>query len=727
MDKVQRFTITKVIKQESRNNYYSVFLANSSNELNVVCKGPYIAAQKGQTVFLNGEQADKHFAYRAKVGLNLTSRREAELYGKHVFGLSDSESKRLTFSTGAHTFDAIDNFLENLPNHSSIPEEKREAISGKVGQFRPIHELLIRLAQKGLFVKSVLEACEKEGNGWLKNIKANPYQLSEHKAIPFFKLDRLVLKNTNIKEDDERRLNAAFLEAARKLEHEGHSVIQVESIEKNLRHLEYDQGVLYRWLNEQKYYPLRELGKNEYALFIDKLVDLEKSAAKNLVERTKTPINTKSIEVYESLDNVNANELQKWGIVHSLINPITALTGGPGTGKTYVMERIAELMSAMAEKEKKHTKVAIMAPTGIATELLESRVKFNSEYIKCEFATLHKALGWGSRDGENILADVDFAIVDEYGMAGIDLHEEFLRKLNPNCRLLMVGDYNQLPSVSPGAVLRDLVKSKVVPHIHLTEVRRTGKDSDIPIFADKVIKKEIIDVSEWTRDKDVTFVNCVNEQDIHAAINEILTSGIKEFGFSLDDVAILSPGRQHSLGVVDLNEECRKIFNPKGRVLKIMGKNLATGDRVLQTKPNRKTGIVNGQEGVIEKIDMGQNHLPEVTVNFGHKVVTFTNKDLWQLEPSFVKTVHKSQGSQYPCVIMPLSESQHKFLLQNPTVFTGITRASKKVFILGSEHALNYAIQNNTMSERCTFTKQALLEEEKKSAKPKVDEVKFSI
>jgi exodeoxyribonuclease V alpha subunit len=384
---------------------------------------------------------------------------------------------------------------------------------------------------------------------------------------------------------------------------------------------------------------------------------------------------------------------------------VLALTGGPGTGKTTTVRGILMLFDAMG------IKCSLCAPTGRAAKRL-------SELSGREAATIHRFLGAGlDEDGmhvfehdENNLLSTDAVIVDESSMIDILLMTALLKAMKKGCRLIMVGDADQLPSVGPGNMFADVIRSGIIPVIALTEIFRQANDSGIVKCAHSVNNGVMPDLS--VKYNDFFFMHRRTEQQLADTVAELCSKRLPEnMGIDSSQIQVLSPTRKRISGTVSLNELLREKLNPHSALKKEKQSGnfvYRMGDKVMQTKNNYDilwesrdkravgTGVFNGDIGVINNID---HEKETVTVNFDDKFVTYSFESLSELEPAFAMTVHKSQGSEYHAVVLAMT-SASSLLLSRSVLYTAMTRAKSLLILVGSPEIMEKMVQNDKKQRR---------------------------
>ena len=399
------------------------------------------------------------------------------------------------------------------------------------------------------------------------------------------------------------------------------------------------------------------------------------------------------IEKAEKLLSINLADTQKEAVAGALVSKLMVITGGPGTGKTTLVNSILHILKS------KKLKIQLCAPTGRAAKRL-------SESTKLEALTIHRLLevdpiSGGFKRNEDNKLDCDYLVIDESSMIDIMLMNALLRAVRDDTALLFVGDVDQLPSVGPGQVLRDIIESNQVKVVKLTEIFRQVATSQIIKTAHKVNNGQMIDL-EHKIDSDFYFIEATPGEDLLKKLIHIMQDRIPR-KFSCDpvnDIQVLAPMQKGGVGVKALNIELQKVFNPSmENVIQRYGQNFAAKDKVMQMENNYDKEVYNGDIGIIKSIDP---EAQEVIIKFDHREVKYNYTDLDQISHAYATTIHKSQGSEYPIVIIPLT-MQSYVMLQRNLLYTAITRGKKFVVLIGERKALEIAIEKN--DSVCRYSK----------------------
>ena len=468
------------------------------------------------------------------------------------------------------------------------------------------------------------------------------------------------------------------------------------------------------YLDELRYLNKVKLDEDKY--FLKEIYDAEiyiKDKIKYLLSKEQN--NYKKLDKYlvelEEENKIEYNVEQVNAIKKSLENNITIITGGPGTGKTTIIKGIVDLYSKLNkynfEETTKH--LALLSPTGRASKKMSESTSYPS-------STIHRFLKWSKDDNKFMVNEnnPDFSeliIIDEVSMIDIELFSSLLKGLTQNIKIILVGDYNQLPSVGPGNLLKDLIDSEVIDTISLEMIYRQSEDSYIPILAHDIKNNEVTEEFLETKD-DYTFLKCSKESIIKNLKNLSLKLVAK--GYDYKNVQILAPMYAGINGIDNLNKELQDIYNPKDvtkKEIKIGDIIYRENDKILQLVNNPDENVFNGDIGTIIKIlneNESESKKTEIYVQYDYTCVKYLPKDLVKIKHGFAISIHKSQGSEFDLVIMPICMSYHRMLYKK-LIYTGITRAKKKLILIGETNAFLMSINNQNEIIRRTNLKNILV------------------
>jgi exodeoxyribonuclease V alpha subunit len=400
---------------------------------------------------------------------------------------------------------------------------------------------------------------------------------------------------------------------------------------------------------------------------------------------------------------VTLDEDQVRATQQALREKVLVITGGPGTGKTTLLTALLAIL--------RRAKVSFLlaAPTGRAAKRMAESAGEGA-------MTIHRLLEYNPREGgfqrsEERPLEVDFVIIDEVSMVDISLMDHLLRAVDPHSHLILVGDVDQLPSVGPGSVLRDSIDSGVVPTVVLRRIFRQERESLIVVNAHRILSGHSLLLGDSAENRDFVFLAHESEEEILQAVKQLVREDIpRARHLAPDEVAqtiqVLTPMHRGLLGTVNLNRELQALVNPAGQALERGGTSLRVGDKVMQLRNNYDKGVFNGDLGRIASIDREEG---SVKVDFFDKLVEYEAAELDEINLAYATSVHKSQGSEYPVVVIPLHTS-HYMMLHRSILYTAVTRGKKLVVLVGSRKAVAMAIRNLRVEKRNTGLREKLAE-----------------
>jgi len=518
-----------------------------------------------------------------------------------------------------------------------------------------------------------------------------PYQLIEDVDGIGFKKADTIAKSQGIKLHSPERLNAGITYALTEASQmKGHVYLPREKLVQTARKI---LEVNSRYVNNQIRVAI-ENGSvilDQEALYHPDLYRAEKAVARMLTALMKTP-QKKTVHSLVETDIKTLDPDQQNGLQMALQSRISIITGGPGTGKTYLIKRIMEAFG-------RDCSIELAAPTGKAAKRMEEATGRQAQTIH-RLLEYHPAFGF-QKDNEHPL-ECDVLITDEVSMIDLPLMDALLDAIDPDkTQVIFVGDVNQLPSVGPGAVLKDMIDSGAIPTTYLKTLHRQAKHSSININAQLINQGEPLDLSS---DPDTDFCMIVEsrKENIPDLILKVCAKLKDRFGFDSDDIQVLTPQKIGDIGTLALNKKLQPWFNACGLQTKMIGETgLRIGDRVIQTKNNYNLEIFNGDIGKVVDCDSEANPT-RITISFNGRMVEYDTADVMDLQLAYALTIHKSQGSEFPAVIIPVHTTNFIMLKRN-LLYTGITRGKKMVVLIGTMKAINLAIRTVDTSTRYTM------------------------
>ena len=632
-------------------------------------------------------------------------------------GIGESLAKSIVDTLGNNALDLILESKENLLLVPKMTIKKADTIYDTLNKYEESHKTVIYLSELGFNMKDSLSIYNLYKGDTIYKIEYNVYNLLDELDISFPKID-MIRHKLDIEDDDERRIKAGIYYSLKNLTYKsGNTYFTLEEIvieASNLLHINIYSEDVALYLDELRYLNKVKLDEDKY--FIKEIYDAEiyiKDKIKYLLSKEQN--NYKKLDKYlvelEEENKIEYNVEQVKAIKKSLENNITIITGGPGTGKTTIIKGIVDLYSKLNkynfEETTKH--LALLSPTGRASKKMSESTSYPS-------STIHRFLKWSKDDNKFMVNEnnpdfSDLIIIDEVSMIDIELFSSLLKGLTQNIKIILVGDYNQLPSVGPGNLLKDLIDSEVIDTISLEMIYRQSEDSYIPILAHDIKNNEVTEEFLETKD-DYTFLKCSKESIIKNLKN--LSLKLVEKGYDYKNVQILAPMYAGINGIDNLNKELQDIYNPKDvtkKEIKIGDIVYRENDKILQLVNNPDENVFNGDIGTIIKIlneNESESKKTEIYVQYDYACVKYLPKDLVKIKHGFAISIHKSQGSEFDLVIMPICMSYHRMLYKK-LIYTGITRAKKKLILIGETNAFLMSINNQNEIIRRTNLKNILV------------------
>lgn len=615
-------------------------------------------------------------------------------------GVGEGLAQRMVEAFGDTIYDVISNEPYKLLRISGFTEKRVAAIEEAWTEERSVREVRTFLMQYGVGPATSLKVCRQIENVTVDMIRNNPYLLSGIDGIGFKTADR-VAKSLEIPEDSAYRISSSISYILRNAEGHGHNYLKLNALSNQTQKLlgDVSADIIARQISSMSLRGEidREVFNGEVAIYSKNMGKRERESAKRIAQISwsdhgnEIDVRDEDIAWYEAKKGIKFSDSQRQALKTSLGNKFSVLTGGPGTGKTTIVDAYLEISARYCNRE-----VSLAAPTGRATQRM-------AESTNKEAKTIHKLLK-AQTDGQfmhNKLNPLTSGrlVFDEYSMVGQALTARLLAAINDDANILLVGDTDQLPSIEAGRVLLDIINSGEIPVSRLTEVHRQAQDSKIVMTAHAMVKGDTPELSRNMQD-DLCFVDVdVRNKSAQDAVVKAYLTDLPEMGFDrLRDIQILTPMHKGSLGTQELNARIQKEINPNvGKGIKRMGGfELCLGDKVMQTTNDSKAEISNGDIGYVTHVDQEGMKLK---VDFGGREVEIRRDMLDNLTLGYAKTIHKSQGSEYPAVIMPMT-MEHSILLRRELAYTGLTRAKKKAVLMGDIAAFNYAVENHAQDPR---------------------------
>ena len=615
--------------------------------------------------------------------------------------------------------DALNRIIEDKNCLTLVPKlsiKKANQIYDTLIKYEESHKTIVYLTELGFTMHDALTIYNLYKNNTLREIEHNIYDiLDKTDEISFPKVDSVALKQETYEEIN--RVKSCIIYIMKSLIYKnGDTYLLLDDIKNNV------QDYLQDYISDELFDDyLNELSIEGKVIIEDNkyyIVDIYKSEM-FIVSKFKR-ILQKDEKEYKKIDNIisvleknNAftySDKQKEAIKMSLKNRITVITGGPGTGKTTIVKAIIEAyknINKISDSEVED-KIASLAPTGRAAKRL-------SESTGLLSSTIHRFLKWNKENNEFGINEFNkvfhkLIIIDEASMIDINLFASLLKGLTDDIQIILVGDYNQLPSVGPGQVLKDIIESNIIPVIELDLLYRQDEESYIPILSNE-IKNNCVDNFLQPHD-DYQFLKC-NSDSIKSNLCHIAKQIIDK-GYNYKNFQIMAPTYLGLNGIDILNKTLQDVFNPNdGSKKEYKSGNITyrENDKVLELVNMPDDNVFNGDIGIIEEIipaTISESKREEIYINFDGNIIKYLPKDLNKIKHGYAISIHKSQGSEFDVVIIPLCMSYNRMLYRK-LIYTGITRAKKKLILIGDPNAFIRGVQNNAEYKRKTNLKEKLL------------------
>ena len=629
-----------------------------------------------------------------------------------LFPIGEKTAKKIVGSFGEDTIDVILNNKEKLLEIPRLGIERINKINNILKEYQSTSNIVLELNRMGFNTKDSLMLLNKYKDKVIRIIDNNIYDLIDNINLNFKEIDTIAINN---KYDlyDERRVEALIIYLLNEITFEQgdtYSFFQeiYSSIIKYLPDLKSEDLEYYLIkLSKQKRVVIK---KEKY--YLKKLYDAEEYIADriyrlNNMERRKLPKLKEKIKELEQKIGITYDESQKNAIINSLNNNFTITTGGPGTGKTTIIKGIIRMLVDTCHISPQN--IALLAPTGRASRKL-------MEVCNIPAYTIHKYLGWDkdnntfSHNEINVCKE-EYIIVDEASMIDTMLMFSLLKGTRLDSKFIFIGDYYQLPSVSQGQVLKDMIDSEVLDVIKLNNLYRQKDGNYIINLAHEIKNKELSD-NFLTKKEDYNFIEVDNDY-VLTSIKDIILKALEK-GYREKDIQVLAPMYKSQNGIDNLNKMLQEIFNPKSNdknELTVGNKTYREGDKVLELVNDSDNSISNGDLGYIINItnkEKNGNKKNEIIVDFDGNIVSFSPDKFINITHGYAISVHKSQGGEFNMVIIPFVNS-FKRMLYNKLIYTAVTRAKSKLILIGSREAFIYGVNNDYVNNRKTTLKEMLI------------------
>lgn len=707
----------RVSYANSENGFTIGSLTPTGESMPVTIVGNLFGAHEGETLKLTGTFTDhprfgRQFKIESFVPVLPADVESIQKYlgSGLIHGVAEGYARRIVNTFGARTLEILDAEPERLSEVHGLGKKRRESIIAAWGKQRAIRDIILFLQQYAISPAWAVRLYKIYGDRAAVVLRSDPFRLAlEVSGIGFASADKIA-RAAGIAADDPKRVQAAVKHRLSEYANDGHTFAPYDLLEaETAQMIDVDpsavrEAVVELFKNES--IVCEKLPNGDKAVYDAPLHLAETRVAEALRRRRHAKKSWPTIRIepeineFETKFHFQFAERQKDAVRTALSGQSLVLTGGPGTGKTTTVRGIIEILSTHG------VSIALAAPTGRAAKRL-------SETTHMAASTIHRLLKWNPQLGrftfnESVPLEADVIIIDETSMVDIMLAHHLMKAIPAKASLIFVGDIDQLPSVGPGNFLSDLIHSGILPVVRLNEIFRQARSSLIVVNAHRINQGEfpIVKPSEDFPNPDFFFIAKKEPADVLDAVKELVTERIpRKFGFDpVNDIQVITPMRKGDLGTGRLNEMMQQLLNPEKRVFMRGRLAFKIGDKVMQIRNNYERDVFNGDIGRITSLDE-ENQLAGVV--FDNRTIYYPYEDLDDLVLAYAITVHKSQGSEYPVVVIPL-HTQHYVLLQRNLFYTAITRGKKLVCVVGSHRALGIAVGNAREVTRFSGLRQRL-------------------
>ncbi|CEN85591.1 DNA helicase [[Clostridium] sordellii] len=722
MEKIEGMISDIVFKNED-NGYVIAHLSNENNDVVIVGCMPTLTV--GESIEVEGKWVN-HKTYGTQFEVSsFMPVTPSSIEGIYVYlssgmikGIGEKMAKRIIDKFGVDTLDIIQNSPHRLSEVEGIGSKKIEQIAKSYEDNRELRNIIMQLSPYGITPNLCLKIYKKYKNKAVDVISRNPYKLAEDVRGIGFKVADKIAENLGIDKLSKDRIMQGILYSLNQSLASGHTYLPKDILVQESSKLlgvekEYILDCILGLAYDQKIHIEKGLGHEDHIYLIPYYLS-ENGVCKQIIKLAQSDFKDLNIDVEKEIEKVEeetgiklANN-QALAVKEAIKSGLVVITGGPGTGKTTTINTIIKVF------ENNEQEVLLAAPTGRAAKRM-------SETSNKEAKTIHRLLEMGyATDSEELVflkdeedpINADVVIVDEVSMVDIVLMYSLLKAIKPGTRVILVGDSDQLPSVGAGNVLKDIIDSKVINVVRLNEIFRQAQESMIVVNAHRINQGLPLHLN--VKGKDFFFIKKNTNEEILKEIVGLVSTRLPKF-YNLDklkDIQVLAPMRKGDLGVANLNIELQKYLNKeeKYKVEETLQKRIfRVGDKVMQIKNNYTKkwetedksesgeGIYNGDIGYIYHIDK-ENKI--IYVLFDQtKIVSYEYSELDELDHSFCTTIHKSQGSEFPAIVIPVTWAPPMLLNRN-LLYTAVTRAKKLVVLVGDVKYLEYMIRNNKTNDR---------------------------
>ena len=717
-------TVEKIVYINEENLYTIALIQEESKSDTTTIVGNFSSICPGETLQINGKWVDNKkygeqfivYGYKSIIPSTVNAIRKY-LGSGLIKGIGEKYADRIVNRFGINTLEIIENDINRLTIVDGIGRKRISCIKNAWNEQKEIREIMIFLQGCGVGSANAVKIYKEYGDGSITILKENPYKLAMDITGIGFKTADTIAQKLGIPFNSSIRVEAGIIFSLYEFANEGNVFCPYDVLTKRVQKM---LGVERNDINSA-IITLRDSNfividnADEKPIYLKGYYISEKSVSKKLIQIVNFNALFPSIIIEKALTwvsdhlTINLSEKQQTAIRAVIENQLTVITGGPGVGKTTIINAIIKILAA------KNLKILLAAPTGRAAKRLAETTGRNA-------MTIHRLLKFNAKIrtfefNEHNMLSADVFIIDEVSMIDINLMFHLTKAIPLNSKLILVGDIDQLPSVGPGNVLKDIINSMVIPTIRLSEIFRQAEESLIVKNAHMINngKSPILDTENLLNIQnksisDFYFIEKDDPKEVASVLVTLCKDVIpKKFGFDkLTDMQVLTPMHKGDVGASALNSKLQEALNPQKESIIGYSRKFCLHDKVMQIRNNYDKDVFNGDIGKINNINKIDGY---IVVDFDGRIVKYELSELDELILSYAITIHKSQGNEYQVVIIPISV-QHYIMLQRNLIYTAITRGKKLVIIVGSKKAINIAISNNKINKRYTRLKYRLSGEE---------------
>ena len=615
-----------------------------------------------------------------------------------VKGIGPKFAQLIVRQFGLETIDVIETDIDRLYEVPGIGKKRVEKIRESWEKQKDIKNVMLFLQGHGVSTAYAAKIYRQYGKESIDLVKENPYRLADDIWGIGFKTADSIAAKMGYEKNDLRRCQSGLIYTLNQLANEGHVYAEEEQLVKAaLELLEADEVPIREALTHMV--QTEDLKLEDEAIYLPPFYFAEVGTTNRLLALLHASdqdfTKKMNVQALSKEIGIEYDEVQLQAIEEAIRSKVMVLTGGPGTGKTTTTQGIIAALKHMG------LRILLAAPTGRAAKRM-------SEATGMEAKTIHRLLEFNPKDGykrndENPL-EGDALIVDECSMIDIILMNNLMKAIPSSMRVVFVGDIDQLPSVGAGNVLRDIIESEKIPVVRLTRIFRQAQTSRIVMSAHAINQGLFPDTSNG-KQTDFFFIQQEEPEKVAEEIVNLVKNRLpKAYSQKVSNIQVLTPMQRGVVGAANLNMALQNALNPSQIALNRGGYSFRQGDRVMQLRNNYDKDVFNGDLGYVESVDMEERTL---LVNFEDRLVEYEASELDELTLAYATTIHKSQGSEYPIVVMPVLMT-HYVMLQRNLIYTGITRAKKICVLIGTKKALSFAVRNMSVLKRNTKLKERL-------------------